>query len=137
MFRPLTSKRGRASPACIFANERDAGARWRAGIGRPEGPQNGDFKHGRYTREMIASQRWLRRQIQEVRVWQVKFGWLLDRMSTGFVMPCARAFHFSFPTLDRRLLGSWALRSCRRGLAVPQSKEGVPPPEDPCPQGKP
>jgi hypothetical protein len=31
------------------------------GSGGPKGPRNGNYKHGRYTAEAIAWQRWLRR----------------------------------------------------------------------------
>ena len=35
--------------------------------GGPKGAHNGNYKHGRYTAETIASRRWLRRRIREVR----------------------------------------------------------------------
>ena len=38
-----------------------------AGIRRPQGARNGNYKHGRYTAETIATRRWLRRRIREVR----------------------------------------------------------------------
>ena len=42
-------------------------ARWRKGIRRTRGARNGNYKHGRYTAETIASRRWPRRRIREVR----------------------------------------------------------------------
>jgi hypothetical protein len=33
----------------------------------PKGPRNGNYKHGRYTAETIASRQWLREQTREVR----------------------------------------------------------------------
>jgi hypothetical protein len=38
-----------------------------AGSGGPKGPRNGNYKHGRYTAEVIASRRWLRQCILAVR----------------------------------------------------------------------
>ena len=38
-----------------------------AGSGGPKGPDNGNYKHGRYTAEAIASRRWLRQCIRDVR----------------------------------------------------------------------
>jgi hypothetical protein len=38
-----------------------------AGSGGPKGARNGNYKHGRYTAEMIATRRWLREQVREVR----------------------------------------------------------------------
>jgi hypothetical protein len=38
-----------------------------AGSGGPKGAHNGNYKHGRYTAEAIASRRWLRQQIRQVR----------------------------------------------------------------------
>jgi len=37
------------------------------GSGGPNGPRNGNYKHGRYTAEAIASRRWLRDKTREVR----------------------------------------------------------------------
>jgi hypothetical protein len=37
------------------------------GSGGPERARNGNYKHGRYTAEMIATRRWLREQVREVR----------------------------------------------------------------------
>ena len=37
------------------------------GSGGPRGARNGNYKHGRYTAEVIASRRWLRETIREVR----------------------------------------------------------------------
>jgi hypothetical protein len=37
------------------------------GSGGPKGARNGNYKHGRYTVEAIASGRWMRRQTREVR----------------------------------------------------------------------
>jgi len=37
------------------------------GSGGPRGTRNGKYKHGRYTAEAIASRRWLRTTIREVR----------------------------------------------------------------------
>jgi hypothetical protein len=31
---------------------------WRAGIWRPQGSRNGNYRHGRYIAEAIASRRW-------------------------------------------------------------------------------
>ena len=42
-------------------------ARWREGIGGPKGARNGNYKHGRYTAETIATRQWLREKIREVR----------------------------------------------------------------------
>jgi hypothetical protein len=42
-------------------------ARWRAGIKGAQGAHSGNYKHGRYTAEAIASRRWLKDQIPEVR----------------------------------------------------------------------
>jgi hypothetical protein len=36
-------------------------------IWRPKGAQNGNYKHGRYTAEAIASRRWLRQRLRDVR----------------------------------------------------------------------
>jgi hypothetical protein len=38
-----------------------------AGSGGPKGPHNGNYKHGRYTAEAIASRRWVRQCIRNVR----------------------------------------------------------------------
>jgi hypothetical protein len=40
---------------------------WCAGIGGPKGSRNGNYKHGRYTAEAIASGRWLRQLTRDVR----------------------------------------------------------------------
>jgi hypothetical protein len=37
------------------------------GSGGPKGPHTGNYKHGRYTAEAIASRRWLRQCIRDVR----------------------------------------------------------------------
>jgi glucans biosynthesis protein len=37
------------------------------GSGGPKGARNGNYRHGRYTAEMIASRRWLREMTREVR----------------------------------------------------------------------
>jgi hypothetical protein len=37
------------------------------GSGGPKGAHNGNYKHGLYTAEAIASRRWLRHQAREVR----------------------------------------------------------------------
>ena len=37
------------------------------GSGGPKGARNGNYKHGRYTAEAIASRAWLRKTIREVR----------------------------------------------------------------------
>ena len=37
------------------------------GSGGPKGAGNGNYRHGRYTAETIASRRWLRETIREVR----------------------------------------------------------------------
>jgi glucans biosynthesis protein len=36
------------------------------GSGGPKGARNGNFRHGRYTAEAIASRRWLRERIRQV-----------------------------------------------------------------------
>ena len=36
-------------------------------VGGPKGARNGNYKHGRYTAETIATRRWLKRRIREVR----------------------------------------------------------------------
>jgi hypothetical protein len=36
------------------------------GSGGPKGPRNGNYKHGRYTAEVIASRRWLRQLTRDV-----------------------------------------------------------------------
>ena len=38
-----------------------------AGSGGPKGPGNGNYKHGRYTAEAIASRRWLRQFTRDLR----------------------------------------------------------------------
>jgi hypothetical protein len=38
-----------------------------AGSGGPKGPRNGNYKHGQYTAEAIAWQRWLRQLTRDVR----------------------------------------------------------------------
>ena len=38
-----------------------------AGSGGPKGARNGNYKHGRYTAEKIATRQWLREKIREVR----------------------------------------------------------------------
>jgi hypothetical protein len=38
-----------------------------AGSGGPKGARNGNYKHGRYTAEAIATRRWLRETTREVR----------------------------------------------------------------------
>ena len=37
------------------------------GSGGPKGPRNGNYKHGRYTAETIATRRWLREKIRELK----------------------------------------------------------------------
>ena len=37
------------------------------GSGGPKGTRNGNYKHGRYTAEKIATRQWLREKIREVR----------------------------------------------------------------------
>jgi hypothetical protein len=37
------------------------------GSGGPKGPHNGNYKHGRYTAEAIASRRWVRQLIRDVK----------------------------------------------------------------------
>jgi glucans biosynthesis protein len=37
------------------------------GSGGPRRPRNGNYRHGRFTVEIIASRRWLREQIREVK----------------------------------------------------------------------
>jgi hypothetical protein len=38
----------------------------RTRIWRTQGPRNGNYKHGRYTAEVIASRRWLRQLTRDV-----------------------------------------------------------------------
>ena len=38
-----------------------------AGSGGPKGPKNGNYKHGRYTKEVAAARRWLREATQMLR----------------------------------------------------------------------
>jgi hypothetical protein len=33
---------------------------WADGSGAPPGPKNGNYKHGRYTKEVAATRQWLR-----------------------------------------------------------------------------
>jgi hypothetical protein len=40
---------------------------WGARSGGPKGLRNGNYKHGRYTAEAIASRRWVRQRIRDVR----------------------------------------------------------------------
>lgn len=42
------------------------------GSGGPKGARNGNYKHGRYTAETIATRRWLRHRIREVRAFTRK-----------------------------------------------------------------
>jgi len=37
------------------------------GSGGPKGARNGNYKHGRYTAEAIATRQWLREKTREVR----------------------------------------------------------------------
>ena len=37
------------------------------GSGGPKGPRNGNYKHGRYTAEAIASRSWVRQCIRDLR----------------------------------------------------------------------
>jgi hypothetical protein len=37
------------------------------GSGGPKGSRNGNYKHGRYTAEAIASRRWIRQLTRDVR----------------------------------------------------------------------
>jgi hypothetical protein len=37
------------------------------GSGAPSGSRNGNFKHGRYTAEMVATRRWLREAVSMLR----------------------------------------------------------------------
>jgi hypothetical protein len=37
------------------------------GSGAPRGPRNGNYKHGRYTKEVAATRQWLREAIQTLR----------------------------------------------------------------------
>jgi hypothetical protein len=37
------------------------------GSGGPTGPRNGNYKHGRYSADAVASRRWLREQVRQVR----------------------------------------------------------------------
>jgi hypothetical protein len=38
------------------------------GSGAPKGPKNGNYKHGRYTKEVAATRQWLREAIDTLRV---------------------------------------------------------------------
>jgi hypothetical protein len=38
-----------------------------AGSGAPSGSRNGNYKHGRYTADTIATRRWLRETVRELR----------------------------------------------------------------------
>jgi hypothetical protein len=38
-----------------------------AGSGAPSGPRNGNFRHGRYTKEVAATRRWIREAIELLR----------------------------------------------------------------------
>jgi hypothetical protein len=38
-----------------------------AGSGGPKGPRIGNYKHGRYTAEVMATRRWLREKIRELK----------------------------------------------------------------------
>jgi hypothetical protein len=42
-------------------------AQWRGGSGGPKGARNGNYKRGLYMAEAIASRRWLRQKIRQVR----------------------------------------------------------------------
>ena len=53
--------------ACRDRKKALPNARWRAGIRGTHGARNGNYKHGRYTAEAIASRAWLRKTIREVR----------------------------------------------------------------------
>jgi hypothetical protein len=59
---------GKTMPVACRSRERrcrmHGGAR---GSGGPKGAHNGNYKHGLYTAEAIASRRWLRHQTREVR----------------------------------------------------------------------
>jgi glucans biosynthesis protein len=37
------------------------------GSGAPKGPKNGNYKHGRYTKEVAATRRWIREAIELLR----------------------------------------------------------------------
>jgi hypothetical protein len=59
---------GKAMPvACRDREKALPDARWRAWIRGTPGALNGNYKHGRYTAEMIATRRWLRETTREVR----------------------------------------------------------------------
>jgi hypothetical protein len=40
---------------------------WREGIRRTQGARNGNYKHGRYTAQSMATRRWLRESIRELK----------------------------------------------------------------------
>jgi hypothetical protein len=44
------------------------------GSGAPKGERNGDYKHGRYTKEVAATRRWLREAIHTLRRLNKGFG---------------------------------------------------------------
>jgi hypothetical protein len=60
-------------PSKNLLNSRAAGKRrcrmhgGAAGSGGPKGPRNGNYKHGRYTAETMATRRWLRERIRELK----------------------------------------------------------------------
>jgi len=43
------------------------------GSGAPEGSKNGNYKHGRYTKEVAATRRWLRKPDIAEYGWHVRF----------------------------------------------------------------
>jgi hypothetical protein len=53
--------------ACRSREKAMPNARWRARVWWTKGAHNGNYKHGLYTAEAIASRRWLRHQTREVR----------------------------------------------------------------------
>jgi hypothetical protein len=47
------------------------------GSGAPKGSKNGNFKHGRYTKELAATRRWLRDATHMLRDLNKRPGWTI------------------------------------------------------------
>jgi hypothetical protein len=59
---------GNAMPvACRDREKALPDAWWRTRIWRTQGATQGNYRHGRYTAEVIASRRWLRQLTRDVR----------------------------------------------------------------------
>jgi hypothetical protein len=60
------------------------------GSGGPKGARNGNYKHGRYTAETIASRRWLREKIPR-KLWlgAARGGRVAVRFQNSIQMPCS------------------------------------------------